>query len=115
MKRTITTVLAALTGTAIYAQSITSLSLGTNNVFTWASNNGTFFWNSNGPGYEIPINSDNRIISFMNVMAVGEDVNNQLKGAITGYPLGDFFGGRLLWITTIRITSTGGRTIRSIG
>lgn len=94
MKRTITTVLAALITAVLHAQTITSANLGnTNNVSAWISNNGTLFWNQNDQGYEVPLNSGDRILSFMNVMAMGEDLNGQLKGAITGYPHGDYFRG----------------------
>lgn len=93
MKTTFSLFAVLLASSGAFTQSSTNLDL--NNANALINNNGTFFNNEqNGTaGYEIPKGSLANAIYFMNVAAMGTDVNGQLKGAISGFNYSDFTPG----------------------
>ncbi len=80
---------------SIAQQSISYNELSFNNVAAAINNNGTFFneYGNQSSGYEIPKNSGKNAIYFMNLVAMGLDVNGNLRGALSNYESSDFFAG----------------------
>lgn len=93
MKRSILILPSLVAGICSFAQVSTDISF--NNTSAAINNNGTFFHQSisNNSGYEIPQNSGNNAIYFMNLMGAGTDVNGQIKAALSDYASSDFFPG----------------------
>jgi len=95
MKRTFTLAGLLLAAASLNAQSTTTVTSENPNARYHVSNNGTFFRNYGEGigGYIIPKDDNVRAIYTMNLLALGEDVNGQLHGAIAGYEESDFFPG----------------------
>lgn len=99
MKAIITSFLILGIGGSSFGQGPVTLHLTNSNVKYSVSNNGTFFHNplpgSTG-GYIVPKDSMISAIYAMSFMAVGEDVNGLLKGAVAQYMVSDFSPGPYL-------------------
>ena len=96
MKHLILSLPLFLAGTHSFAQqSIYYNELSFNNVAATINNNGTFFnqYGTQGPGYEVPKNSDKHAIYFMNFMTMSIDPNGGAKGALSDYESSDFSPG----------------------
>lgn len=96
MKHFITALLLGSSFTISYAQqTIYYNGLSFNNTSAIVNNNGTFFHDyTNGiSGYTVPKVNAAKSIFFMNLMAMGTDANNQLRGALSDYTHSDFQPG----------------------
>ena len=91
--KSILLVIFALVAGQSFCQLTTELS--ENNAAAKISNNGTFFHEpaTNIGGYELPKDSEKKGMYFMGLMALGKDLNSQLKGAICNYNQSDWFPG----------------------
>ncbi|MGV3613120.1 MAG: T9SS type A sorting domain-containing protein [Fluviicola sp.] len=100
MKAIITLLLISGVSGAALGQGSVTLSAANSNVKFSVSNNGTFFHNpiptGTPGGYIVPKDSAVSSIYAMSFMAVGEDVNGLLKGAVAQYMTSDFKPGPFL-------------------
>ena len=99
MKTMITSILICGFGVTAFGQGSVTMNTSNSNVKYFVSNNGTFFHNTlpgATGGYVVPKDSAVSAIYAMSLMAVGADVNGNLKGAAAQYMTSDFTPGPYL-------------------